>query len=164
MELCYKTFVSLGNAKQSFKRLLEAVLNSIELLPSPILIQCGHTAFTTTKCTVIDFLSMEEFIKCVEQCEVIILHAGAGSVLHAIRCQKKPIVMPRLAKFNEMVNDHQLEFSRILHSQNKVVMINDNNELQDVLKSKQFLRGNIPFSQNTVMINKIQKILDDVLN
>lgn len=133
MEPCYKTFVSVGNAKQHFTRLLNVVHEQWEHLPKPILIQRGHTPFESTTCDLIDFVNMDEFIKYVNHAEVLLLHAGAGSILHSLKSGKCPIVMPRLAQFNEHVNDHQLDFAQVLHQDGKAIMIQQGSELKEAL-------------------------------
>jgi UDP-N-acetylglucosamine transferase subunit ALG13 len=130
LELCYKTFVSIGNGKQNFLRLLNAVTQLIDYLPKPILIQSGHTPFSYHECDVVDFVSMDNFIRHVTEAQLLIFHAGAGSVLNAIRAGKRPIVMPRRARFDEHVNDHQVEFAKILHSAGKVFMVQDTDGLR----------------------------------
>ena len=134
MEPCYKTFVSIGNAKQHFKRLLDAVHVHIHLLPQPILIQRGHTPFESSICAVVDFINMDKFVDYVAKAEILILHAGAGSILHAMRNKKRPIVMPRCKKYFEHVNDHQVAFARAIHSEGKIILIENESELEFAIK------------------------------
>ena len=129
MEPSYKTFVSIGNGKQFFSRLLNMVDKNAHCLPKPILVQSGHTPFVSNQCSVVDFVNMDHFKKYMMEAEIVILHAGAGSVMHAIKMGKCPIVMPRMAKFDEVVNDHQVHFADVLHRQEKVFLINQAEEL-----------------------------------
>lgn len=116
------TFVSVGNATQSFSRLIDAVLKVASQLPQPVIVQHGNTIFQGVGCVAQPFLEMEEFGQFVVQAELLILHAGAGSVIHAIQAGKIPVVMPRLAKYDEIIDDHQLEFARALAEMGKVVL------------------------------------------
>lgn len=116
------TFVSVGNATQSFSRLIDAVLKIAFQLPQPVVVQHGNTIFQGVGCVARSFLEMEEFGQFVTQAELLILHAGAGSVIHAIQAGKIPVVMPRLVKYGEHVDDHQLEFARALAVMGKVVL------------------------------------------
>jgi len=133
LEPCYKTFVSIGNGKQYFSRLLNAVEQNISHLPHPVLIQCGHTPFVSQQGTVVDFVNMDDFLLHVAQAEVLILHAGAGSVLNAIKAGKRPIVMPRIAKWDEVVNDHQIPLAKMLHEEGKVWMVENADQLQTAI-------------------------------
>lgn len=135
MPILYKTFISVGNSKQHFLRLLDAVSTNIELLPTPILIQRGHTPFVNQKCEVKDFIDMDSFVTVVANAEVLILQAGAGCVFHSIKMGKIPILMPREKRFNEHVNDHQIAFARSLHEEHKVIMIQNSIELPAAIAS-----------------------------
>lgn len=104
------TFVTVGNANQPFRRLLDMVCALREQLPKPIIVQAGNNDFLCEGCKVVDFMSMEEFEDCMLDAEVVIMHAGAGSVLTAVRSGKHPIIMARMKQYDEHVNDHQLEF------------------------------------------------------
>ncbi|MFZ3072932.1 MAG: glycosyltransferase [Thermodesulfobacteriota bacterium] len=116
------TFVSVGNAKQPFRRLLDAIAHLAPSLPQPVIVQHGHTPFASTACQITAFMGMEEFAHHVKTAELLILHAGAGSVIHAIEADKCPVVMPRRANLGEHVNDHQIEFARTLAEAGKVVV------------------------------------------
>ncbi|WP_262693634.1 glycosyltransferase [Kordiimonas aquimaris] len=49
-----------------------------------------------------------QFAKQVADCKVIVSHAGMGTILTALQHCRPIIVMPRLVKFGEHRNDHQL--------------------------------------------------------
>jgi len=127
------TFVSVGNATQSFSRLIDAVLNIAPQLPQPVVVQHGNTICQGVGCVAQTFMEMEEFGQFVAQAELLILHAGAGSVIHAIQAGKIPVVMPRFAKYGELVDDHQLEFARALAEMGKVVLAKEPDDLIDAV-------------------------------
>jgi UDP-N-acetylglucosamine transferase subunit ALG13 len=111
------TFVTVGNATQPFRRLLEAVerLARDGALPQPIVVQSGHTTgFRSRICDVRPFLKMEDFEAYVARAAVVIGHAGAGTIVHALARGRRPVVMPRRAQHGEHVDDHQAEFARRL--------------------------------------------------
>lgn len=164
MERCYKTFVSIGNAKNHFSRLLNAVDNNAEFLPKPILIQHGHTPFQSHHCDLIEFINMDQFIKHVQDAEILLLHAGAGSVLHSLNAGKCPIIMPRRAKFHEHVNDHQVDFATILSNEGKAMIIDNEAELRDAIsKVKNFnakLSGYNKSAASEIIKKKLAELLD----
>lgn len=121
------TFVSVGNAKQPFSRLLDHVRASVPELPAPVFVQHGHTPWQTMPGVESSaFLSMEDFAQRVQSAQVVILHAGAGSVIHALRAGKIPILVPRRPDLAEHIDNHQSEFARELAAAGKVVLFNDN--------------------------------------
>lgn len=120
------TFVSVGNATQPFVRLLDAVCELAPQLPQPVLVQFGAAqAFACPGCTGVAFMEMGAFAQRVSEAELLILHAGAGSVIHAVRAGKTPVVVPRRASLGEHVDDHQLEFAHELEKIGKVLVAHD---------------------------------------
>ena len=124
------TFVSLGNAHQLFARLIDSVIAARESLPHPVIVQHGHTPCDNHALNLVAFLPPAEYEKQVLDADIVIMHAGAGSILHAIQAGKVPIVMARLRKYREIVDDHQLEFAGALAAEGRVLWIQDGGELE----------------------------------
>lgn len=126
------TFVSVGNANQSFERLLQAVaaLAGQGRLPAPVVVQYGYTPFESTVCQAIDFLSMEDFSRHVLRADLLILHAGAGSMIHACQAAKVPVVVPRRARYGEHIDDHQVELVEAFAQQGLVVRVDGVDDLE----------------------------------
>jgi UDP-N-acetylglucosamine transferase subunit ALG13 len=162
------TFVSVGNANQPFARLLKAVSVLAEKgdLPLPVIVQHGHTPFSSDGCTAIDFMAMEDFAKHVRGAELLIFHAGAGSMIHACQAGKVPVVMPRRACFGEHIDDHQLELVEAFERSGLVVKVDDEKDLYDAAMRATKMQsekeqGN---REEPMMINKIRKRLAEINN
>ena len=159
----YKTFVSIGNGQQNFYRLLHAVEANIHLLPKPILIQCGHTSFKSMHAEVVQFINMDRFLETMRHAQILILHAGAGSVMNAMRAGKKPIVMPRREIFNEIVNDHQVIFAKRLHQADKVVMVENEDELAKAIQQTNEQKTDV-LKEKSQALHIIRNTLSVLLN
>lgn len=151
------TFVSVGNATQPFGRLVDAVLKIAPELPQPVVLQHGNTSIANAgPCVAKQFLAMEEFGAQVAHADLLILHAGAGSVIHAIQAGKVPVVIPRRAQYGEHVDDHQLEFARALARTGKVVLAEDADALLDAATEAMKLQATErPASANVRMVGLI---------
>lgn len=135
------TFVSVGNAKQGFTRLLEMVRKAASDLPAPVFVQHGHTTWhNASGIQASAFIGMDEFAQRVQQAKVVILHAGAGSVIHAVRAGKVPVLLARRMALGEHVDDHQAEFAREVSAAGKAVLVNDNTTLIDAVRLAQKLQ------------------------
>jgi UDP-N-acetylglucosamine transferase subunit ALG13 len=80
------------------------------------------------------FVRMDEFERLIQQSSLLIMHAGAGSVIHALRTQRLPIVMPRRAAKGEHIDDHQLEFATALASTGEVLLACNTAELRSAVR------------------------------
>jgi UDP-N-acetylglucosamine transferase subunit ALG13 len=81
------------------------------------------------------FMEFPQVIESMESAEAVVCHAGAGSILCALRAGHTPVVVPRLKRFQETVDDHQVEFSRALAAEGKVIAVEDLNRLQAAVAS-----------------------------
>jgi UDP-N-acetylglucosamine transferase subunit ALG13 len=128
------TFVSVGNATQPFPRLLGAVAAIADSLPQPVVVQHGSGVFQGAGCDARSFVDMAEFEQRVATAELLIMHAGAGSVINAVRAGKVPVVMPRRSAFGEILDDHQIEFALALEQAGRVVVVDEPSELAGAVR------------------------------
>lgn len=128
------TFVSIGNCTQDFGRLLDEIKRVADQLPQPVVIQHGRSAFYSDTIKHFEFTDEAGFLKCLSECKVFISHAGGGSVFSAIKLGLKPVVVPRLHRFAEHVDDHQVAFAEELARQGKIVPVYDIAELAEAVR------------------------------
>ena len=101
-------FVTAGT-QLPFDRLVEAVDKIAAGYPDvKFVVQALNSQYNVKNIQVVDFLSSGDFSKHVDNARLIISHAGMGTIISALVKKKPIIVMPRLHKFNEHRNDHQL--------------------------------------------------------
>jgi len=124
------TFVSVGNLKKPFVRLLRAVSDNAGVLPGPVLVQHGHTPFDDPNCEAVPFLGMDEFRQRMSDATLVVLHGGAGSIITALQAGRRPVVMARRAGLGEHVDDHQLELVRELGAAGRILVADDSESLR----------------------------------
>ena len=66
---------------------------------------------------------------------ILITHGGAGTVIDAVKRGKRTIVVPRLSKYREHIDDHQMELPVRLHAMNLVYTCRDEDALPDALSA-----------------------------
>ncbi len=104
-------YVSLGTQDKKFPRLLKEVDKLIEkgLIKDEVIAQVGQTKYESKNMKIYDFLSQEEVLKYMQESRYIITHGGVGTILDALKLNKKVIAVARLKLYKEHVNDHQLQ-------------------------------------------------------
>ncbi|MFZ1993088.1 MAG: glycosyltransferase [Solirubrobacteraceae bacterium] len=105
-------FVTLGTHEQPFTRALDIVADlSAE---ESIVVQHGATPPRTDMPSAewVDYLEWPDLRDTMRAAEVVISHAGVGSAVTAIRAGRKPVLLPRLARYHEHVDDHQLQLAQ----------------------------------------------------
>ena len=71
--------------------------------------QAGLTKYKSNKIKIFDFINSDEFDNYMKSADLIITHGGVGSILSGLKRNKKIIVVPRLKKYKEHTNDHQIQ-------------------------------------------------------
>ncbi len=66
-----------------------------------------------------------EIIESMEGADAVVCHAGAGSILCALRAGHVPVVVPRLKRYRETVDDHQVELAAVLAAEGKVISVEE---------------------------------------
>jgi len=103
-------FVTVGNAKQEFGRLIDAISRLQAALPEEVIhVQYGYSSIDGMNIRGQKFYDKVVFEDLILKCDVLITHSGAGTLVTAIRLGKFPLVWPRRKIFKEHINDHQLE-------------------------------------------------------
>jgi beta-1,4-N-acetylglucosaminyltransferase len=104
-------YVTVGTMYMDFGRLIRAMDRVAQLSDERIVIQTGMGVTLPEHCEHFDFKPHEEVLALQEEARLIVCHAGIGSVIDALKLRKPLIVVPRLAKYGEHNNDHQLELA-----------------------------------------------------
>jgi UDP-N-acetylglucosamine--N-acetylmuramyl-(pentapeptide) pyrophosphoryl-undecaprenol N-acetylglucosamine transferase len=107
-------FVTLGTHEQPFNRALDLVAALTQ--HDRVLVQHGATPPRRGLNGVewSEYLDWEPLAASMRDADVVVTHAGVGSAVTAIRAGKKPLLVPRLARYGEHVDDHQLQLAERL--------------------------------------------------
>lgn len=104
-------FITLGSQKFQFNRLLKAVDEQVAdgKITDEIFAQIGASDYKPRNYPYKDFLNRDEFAEWTEKADIVITHGGTGAIIGAVKKGKKVIAVPRLAKYGEHVDDHQIQ-------------------------------------------------------
>lgn len=129
-------FVTVGTHEQQFNRLIEEIdrLKGEKVITEEVFIQTGFSDYEPKNCGWSKLLTAKEMSEKIEQARIIITHGGPASFIAALQKGKIPIVVPRQYKFNEHVNNHQLEFVQAVEEKNKnIIPVYDIKELKNII-------------------------------
>ncbi len=155
--------VTLGTQDKSFKRLLKAIDKCIDekKIKDKVIVQAGYTKYKSKNMEIFDLVPMEEFNKLIEECDLLITHGGVGSILQGLKKNKKVIASPRLAKYKEHTNDHQIQIVKDFKERGYILELSDLSKLDEVLqeakdfKPKKYTSNNKNFTK--LISNYIEK-------
>ena len=128
--------VLLGTQNNSFHRLLGEIQKNIDNgnIKEDVIVQKGYTKFASKDMTLYNQLPIDEVKELVSRADLIITHGGVGSIITSIEQRKKVIAVPRLKKYNEHVNDHQLDIIKSFNEMGYIIGIEDVSQLSEALE------------------------------
>jgi UDP-N-acetylglucosamine transferase subunit ALG13 len=123
--------VSVGASDWPFDRLLEP-FDALDL-DEDVVAQCGVSSIRPRGATCSDFMPFETLSDHIRHARVVVTHGGMGSVLTALAHGKRPVVLPRLRRFGEAIDDHQVDSARHLADAGLVTVVEDPAKLVSVV-------------------------------
>ena len=153
--------VVTGTHPQQFNRLLEEVdrLVGNHTIKEPVLMQTGYSDYKPKNCKWFKFTGYDEMNSLLKKASIVITHGGIGSVLMSVRMNKKTIVVPRMKKFKEHTNDHQLEIVKELSRQRRIIPVYDISKLALSIESAKSFKP-VHVSKSYTIQTMISEFLD----
>lgn len=145
-------FVTVGTHEQQFNRLIKKIefIKKENRISEEIVIQYGYSTEKIGNCVGKDFFDYEEMKQYMQEARVVITHGGPSSFMPVLSAGKIPIVVPRLLKFNEHVNDHQLDFAKKIKKNGyNIIVVEDIEDLENIIQNYSYSR-----SKNITLNNK----------
>ena len=154
-------FVTLGTQDKSFKRLLEAVDREIVNgnIKDKVIVQAGYTEYESKNMEIYKLIPMDEFDKYIKECDLLITHAGVGSIMTGLNNNKKIIAAARLSEYGEHNNDHQKEIATEFSKLGYIMYLENFNELGNLEKEANFGFGKnlAKIANYVIIVNQINK-------
>ena len=163
-------FVTVGTHEQPFNRLVQEIdnLKRDGIITEDVIIQTGYSTYEPKYCQWDKLIPYKQMIKNVEDARIVITHGGPASFIMPLQIGKTPIVVPRQKKFDEHVNDHQLEFARNgAERMGTIIPVEDVNKLGEVIKNYDTIIANMNnkiLSNNKVFCDDLEEIVKDLFD
>lgn len=124
-------FVTVGTHEQPFNRLIEYIDKLVEdgTITEEVIMQIGYSTYEPKHCKFSKLIPYQEMVKNVQSAHIVISHGGPASFIMPLQYGKIPIVVPRQKKFNEHINNHQVEFSKAVEERQKNIIVVEDIEL-----------------------------------
>lgn len=137
-------FVTVGT-QLGFPRLIKIVDELACELGVEVVAQIGNTAYVPQNIEYHPSMKPEVYDAFFEKADLIIGHAGIGTILTAKKMKKPLIILPRLAAMGEHRNDHQLATADAVNGVVGVYRVSDKEQLLLLLKRR---GGLLPAGEN----------------
>ena len=154
--------VTVGSQKFQFNRLLEEIDRLIdkEIIKEKVFAQIGVSDYIPKNYEYKSFITQEEFNKKIDECDILITHAGTGVIVNALKKEKKVIAVPRLAKFGEHVDDHQIQLINEFKELNFIEPAYEVNDIEKCLEIINKKKYNKYISNTDKIIESIEEFIE----
>ncbi len=140
-------FLTVGT-QFPFDRLVKAIDEAAGkgLVHDEVFAQIGESDYAPTNFRSARSLDKGEFDSRVATASAIIGHAGMGTIISAMNHKKPLLVMPRLCRFGEAVNDHQMSIAKQFDRMGYLLAAYD---AEEVISRLAELPGFVPATRET---------------
>lgn len=152
-------FVTVGTHEQPFNRLIKEVDRLVEtgIIKDEVFIQTGYSTYEPKFCKWSSLISFDKMNELMQTSDIIITHGGPATFMSAIANSKKPIVVPRQEKYDEHVNDHQVDFAhQVKERYDSIEVVTEISELGNYLNQDLKIDGN-ESSNNKLFNDKLRE-------
>ena len=157
------TLVILGTQDKEFKRLLKMVESQVKKGNlKDVVVQAGQTTYKSNYMEVFDFIPMTKFNKFIKEADLVITHGGVGSIITALKNDKKVIAIARLSKYEEHENDHQLQIVEEFTHLGYILSCKNEKELEKNLEKLDAFKPKKYKSNNNKMVKLIENYIDNL--
>jgi UDP-N-acetylglucosamine transferase subunit ALG13 len=162
-------FVTVGTHEQPFNRLIEKMDELVESgkIKEKVVVQYGFSTYEAKHCEMHKMMSFDEIQQTFKDARIVITHGGPSSFVEALQYGKVPIVVPRQLKFNEHVNNHQVDFTKLIAERmNNIIPVYDIANLGRTIADYDTIvkKKNSGESSNNLKFNAdLDKIVDEMM-
>lgn len=158
-------FVTVGTAGFQFNRLLEmfdVLIDEGRLQPSEVFAQIGYSTYIPRNYKYVKFTDKEQHNSLLMNADCVVSHAGTGTITSALKMNKVVIAVPRLSKYGEHVDDHQIQLIEVFLEKRYIMTANTLEEMKDCLDRINTFEK-VKFVSNNKYINElIINYIDDL--
>jgi UDP-N-acetylglucosamine transferase subunit ALG13 len=106
-------------------------------------------------------MTQNEFAKKMDECSTVITHAGTGVIVNAVKKEKKVIAVPRLAKYKEHVDDHQIQLVKEFDELNFIEPVYEIEDLEKAIINSRNKTYNKYISNTDTIISSIEEFIKE---
>jgi UDP-N-acetylglucosamine transferase subunit ALG13 len=158
-------FVTIGS-QEPFDRLISAVDNIAASLDVTIVAQTFRSEYHARHIKTLEFISPIEYNEYINKADIVIAHAGMGTILSVLQLDKPLIVMPRLAKYHETRNNHQvataIEFEKLGYLSVAYDGCDLENKIRNILDKNERTMHKINGTASPLLISSIKSFIEGV--
>ena len=153
--------VTIGTNDAPYEPLFEAMDAYAGETGEEVVIQKAHSAFEAKHCECFAFKPDAEFSKYYDRADLIVCHAGIGTIMNGLERNIPLVLVPREVVLPDSVSDQQGIVARRIADIGRGVCVNDLSELYDKIAEARALEFS-PYVKDTGLTDYIAGRLSEL--
>ncbi len=150
-------FVTVGMHPKGFERLVKEMDRIAGRIDEKVIMQIGGTKYEPRNASYFAFAPEQEIKELYRSARIVVGHAGVGTILDVLQEGRPMIVVPRLKKYGEHIDDHQSLLLQELAREGKFTAVYDVEELEGALSKLDSSRAAV--MQDKRLVNALKRYI-----
>ena len=125
-------FVTMGTGHYGFDRLVREMDQIAASINETVLMQIGNTDYEPQNAEFFRFCSPQQLEQYVRDSRLVVSHVGVGTIMLLLKLAKPFILVPRMRKYGENIDDNQVETAEPLEKEG-VIVVYETGDLKGLL-------------------------------
>ncbi len=128
-------FVAVGTQKFPFDRLLIKLDELVALgdIEEEVYAQIGNATYIPKNYKYERFMTKDDFTEKINRCNILVTHSGVATIIAGLQMKKPTVVIPRMERYGEHVDNHQFEIAKSFAELNYVLICEKEEELGSII-------------------------------
>ncbi|MGU9047072.1 PssE/Cps14G family polysaccharide biosynthesis glycosyltransferase [Clostridium perfringens] len=155
-------FITLGSQKFQFNRLLKKVDSLIEkgIINEEVYAQIGYSDYKPKNYNYNEFVDRDEFSNIMKKSKIVITHGGTGAIITAVKSGKKVIAVPRLKKYGEHVDNHQVQLLKEFDGMGFIATCYNIEDFESVYNRLNYMKFKPYVSNTEIILHSIRNFIE----
>ena len=156
-------FLTVGT-QFGFDRLVKVIDEAVGngLVEDSVFAQIGDVDYKPKNFEWVKTLEKSEFDRVLKDSDAIISHAGMGTITLAMDNNKPLLVLPRRAKFGEVVNDHQVHIAERFEELGYLILARDVEDVSGKIKELRTFKPKVRVAEPEKVAECVRKFIDSI--
>jgi len=161
-------FLTVGTHEQQFNRLLEAIDTLVETgrIQDEVFAQIGYCTYTPRHYEATTMMPYKQMQTYLHDADVVVSHGGPSTFMSAMAFGKVPVVVPRMEKYGEHVNDHQVDFVKAVYERyGSIIPVYEIDKLAEAISEARDANtpGHVIESHNAEFVAELSRLIDGLM-
>ena len=154
-------FVSVGMSELQFNRLISKMDEIAPELDDEVIMQIGSADYECKNTKNFRFADDEKMAGYYDQCDLLVCHAGVGTIINGLKNNIPIVVVPRRAELGEVDTNHQFMIADELVKMGRGISVENVDNLKEAISKAKEMKFP-PYTRSTELSDFLDETLAEI--